>query len=124
MVGVLLNIPLTGLFQSVSSREAYRLEEKVAITRSRAELEIPLLIEKTYAELRALGLSYHAMEEGADLAKEGLRLAEVRFKSGDGSALEVLKSTTDWEKSPESDAVSSPKNLIENSSSSIPTRET
>lgn len=99
-VGVVVDVPLTSFLETIPERaEAIRLGEKVEIQTERAKAEIPLMIDKLYAELRANEASHRALSEAVELSKEGLRLAEVRFKSGNGSVLEVLKATTDWETS-------------------------
>lgn len=98
-VGVVLEIPLTTVFSALPERErAVKLQEKVEILRNRAQQEIPLQIEKIYTEVQATDHAHQAIEESLGLAKEALRLAEVRFKNGDGSALEVLRTATDLEK--------------------------
>ncbi len=98
-VGVVLEIPLTSWLGQIPEREkAARLQEKVEILRSRAKQEIPLQIEKIFTEMQTAEGTYKANEEGIEMAHEALRLAEVRFKNGDGSALEVLRSSTDLEK--------------------------
>jgi outer membrane protein TolC len=98
VVGVVLDVPITAALETIPERqEALRLSEKVEIQSDRAKQEIPLLVDKLYAELRASDVSYRAMEEAVELSREGLRLAEVRFKSGNGSVLEVLRASTDWE---------------------------
>lgn len=99
-VGVVLDIPLTDWLHALPERErAIRLQEKVEILKSRAEQEIPLQIEKLYVDLLAADGAYYANHEGVALAREALRLAEVRFKNGSGSAVEVLRASSDLEKS-------------------------
>lgn len=98
-VGLVLEIPLTGFISSIPEREqAVRLAEKVEILTAKARQEIPLQIEKIFSEVAASDAAYTANQEALDMAKEALRLAEVRLKNGDGSAVEILRATTDLEK--------------------------
>lgn len=99
-VGAILEIPITGFLEAIPERQrAVQLEQKVEILNSRATQEIPLQVEKIYSEVESSHAAYEANEEGTEMAREALRLAEVRFKSGDGSAVEVLRASTDLEKS-------------------------
>lgn len=97
-VGVMVEVPLTSFTTSLPERaRAVKLAEKVEILTTRAKQEIPLQIEKIYAELTAADAAYQALQESIALAKEALRLAEVRFKNGDGSGIEILRAATDYE---------------------------
>ncbi len=97
-VGIVVDIPLTAFATSLPERQrAARLAEKVEILSTRAKQEIPLQIEKIYTELSASEAGYQALQESIGMAKEALRLAEVRFKNGDGSGIEILRAATDYE---------------------------
>jgi len=98
-VGLVLEIPLTGILTGLPERsQAVLTEEKVEILAERAKLDVPLQVEKIFSEAQSADAAYTANEEGLEMAKEALRLAEVRFKGGDGSAVEILRATTDLEK--------------------------
>lgn len=99
-VGVVMEIPLTGFLESLPERErAVHLEQKLEALNKKAREDIPLQVEKFYSEALAANESYQATQEAEDMAQEALRLAEVRFKNGDGSAVELLKASADLEKS-------------------------
>lgn len=98
-VGVVVDVPLTGFLEGLPERAAAAsLEQKAEVIREKANADIPLQVEKTYVEARALDAAYLATEQAVSVAREALRLAEIRFKNGTGSALEVLQSVTELEK--------------------------
>lgn len=98
-VGLLLDVPLTAWVGGLAERDrAMHLEEKVDLLEARAKRDVPLEVQKLYVETTAADASYRALESSEAMAAEALRLAEVRLKNGDGSALEVLRATTDYEK--------------------------
>lgn len=98
-VGVVMELPLTGFLESLPERErAVHLEQKLDALNKKAREDIPLQVEKIYSEALAADESYQAIQEAEGLAQEALRLAEVRFKNGDGSAVELLKASADLEK--------------------------
>jgi outer membrane protein TolC len=99
-VGVVLEIPLTNWLGGIPNHaKAVALEDKVEILRSKAAKEIPLQVQKVYTEADTLNASLNALSESRSMSQEALRLAEIRFKNGDGAALEVLRAATDLEKS-------------------------
>jgi outer membrane protein TolC len=98
-VGILIDVPLTNWISGMAERErVVKMEEKVEILRAHAKEQVPLEVEKLYREAVSTQAAFAATEEGLGLAQEALRLAEVRFKSGGGSAVELLRATTDLEK--------------------------
>lgn len=98
-VGVGLDIPLSGWVGAVTDRHrASLMQAKVEALQKKAHSEIPLQVEKLFVELNAIEASYKATEERIGMAQEALRLAEVRFKRGDGSTVELLMSSTEAEK--------------------------
>ncbi|MBI4402512.1 MAG: TolC family protein [Deltaproteobacteria bacterium] len=98
-VGVVMEIPLSAWLVSWPQRQkALKLEEKVDILTAKANEEIPLEVEKIHTEAKAIDAVYRAAEEGVNMAREALRLAEIRYKQGSGSSLEVLTSATELEK--------------------------
>lgn len=98
-VGLMLDVPISGWIGGLAERErAVKLGEKVELLEARAKRDVPLQVQKIYVETQASDASYQALEASEAMAAEALRLAEVRLKNGDGSALEVLRASTDYEK--------------------------
>lgn len=98
-IGVVMEVPLTGFLESLPERQrAVDLGRKVAALEKKAAEEIPLQVEKIYSEAAAADEAFAATTEAEALAREASRLAEVRFKNGDGSAIEVLRASTDFER--------------------------
>lgn len=98
-VGVVMEVPLTGFLESLPERQrALDLSRKVEALDRKAREEIPLQVEKIYSEALAAEEGYQSTSEAEAMAREAARLAEVRFKNGDGSAIEVLRASADYER--------------------------
>lgn len=97
-VGIGIDVPLTaGITQFPEREKALRLEQKIQTLREKATIDIPLEVESYFDSAVAARAGITALDEGQAMAKEALRLAEVRFKSGSGSSVEVVKAATDLE---------------------------
>jgi outer membrane protein TolC len=97
-VGVGIDIPLTaGIKSFPERRQAQEMAAKIATLRVKAQREIPLQVESFYAATAAQRAQIDALAAGREQASEATRLAEVRFKSGAGSSMELLKAQSDLE---------------------------
>ena len=98
IAGIGMDIPITAGITSFPERQrAAAIEAKVAELDAKARHDIPLQVEACFAAATSLASGLKALDSGIELARESERLAEVRFKSGTGSSLEILKSQTDLE---------------------------
>jgi len=97
-LGVGLDIPLTaGLKQGPERQRAAKLALKIADLRQKANTEIPLQVESLYDDAQAKKSAIATIDSGLAMAREALRLAEARLRTGAGSAVEVVKAATDLE---------------------------
>lgn len=98
-VGVGIDIPLSGWVSALEERKkAAALAAKVQLLARKANEEIPLQVEKLLSEIRSLDANFRVIDESANLAKEALRVAEIRFKSGDNSSVELIRSQSEYER--------------------------
>jgi outer membrane protein TolC len=100
LVGMSVSVPLVDRIDRSRMSAAARLEkQRVEVMAEQAARDIPTLAESQWRAMEDARLRYLSMASAIALAQESLRLAQVAFKNGQATSIDVADASLGYTKS-------------------------